>query len=302
MCQCAPSYFELLYAFAIWVFEKRQVDYAVIETGLGGLFDATNVTRRSDKVCIITDIGHDHTHILGETLPEIATQKIGIAHTGNQVFSFEQEPDVMRVFEDYTRQQKADLHITTEGHEHQHFGDELNAMPAYQQRNWLLAHAVYDFIQNRDKLPGLTSIEFGGTRGIKIPARLEIKQHQGKTIVMDGAHNEQKMTAFVDSFRQLYPGDRPVVMLALKESKDYEQVVPVVAKLTDHVILTVFNTTQDLPARSIDPAKLAKAFATSNLKIIEVVRDQQAAFQALLKAPAKTAVITGSFYLLSQIS
>ncbi len=81
--EAPPSYFELLYAFALWVFERQQVDYAVVETGMGGLYDATNVASRPDKVCVITDIGFDHTHILGKTLPEIAAQKVGIVHDHN---------------------------------------------------------------------------------------------------------------------------------------------------------------------------------------------------------------------------
>ena len=64
----APSFFELLYVFSLWVFARAKVDYAVVETGMGGLFDATNIVTRPDKICIITDIGLDHTHILGDTV------------------------------------------------------------------------------------------------------------------------------------------------------------------------------------------------------------------------------------------
>src|SRR5690606_38872097 len=66
-----PTYFELLVAFAYWEFAEQGVDYAVIEVGLGGLLDGTNVVARDDKVCIITDIGFDHTSVLGKTLSAI---------------------------------------------------------------------------------------------------------------------------------------------------------------------------------------------------------------------------------------
>jgi dihydrofolate synthase/folylpolyglutamate synthase len=73
-----PSYFEVMMVFALWVFDKSNVDYAVVETGLGGLHDSSNICRRTDKICIITDIGVDHTHVLGDTIEKIATHKAGI--------------------------------------------------------------------------------------------------------------------------------------------------------------------------------------------------------------------------------
>ena len=88
----SPSYFELLYAFALWVFVRRGVDYAVVETGLGGLLDATNVTGRADKVCIITDIGFDHEYVLGSGLAQIAAQKIGIVHDQGTMCSCMNKP------------------------------------------------------------------------------------------------------------------------------------------------------------------------------------------------------------------
>ncbi|MCA9326649.1 hypothetical protein KC976_03555, partial [Candidatus Saccharibacteria bacterium] len=77
-----PSYFELLTAMAFWEYARRGVDAAVMEVGLGGLLDATNVISRRDKICLITDIGLDHTEILGDTLVEIAQQKAGIIQPG----------------------------------------------------------------------------------------------------------------------------------------------------------------------------------------------------------------------------
>ena len=77
-----PTYFELLVALAFLVFREEDVDYAVIETGLGGLLDGTNVITRQDKVCVITDIGLDHTDVLGATVEEIALQKAGIVQPG----------------------------------------------------------------------------------------------------------------------------------------------------------------------------------------------------------------------------
>src|ERR1700689_2040317 len=96
-----PSYFELFHAFTLWAMERQSVDYVVVETGVGGLLDATNISGRPDKVCIITDIGFDHTELLGKTFRAIAAQKIGIAHDQNNVFMSPQADEIMAVVEDW---------------------------------------------------------------------------------------------------------------------------------------------------------------------------------------------------------
>jgi dihydrofolate synthase/folylpolyglutamate synthase len=293
-----PSYFELLYAFAIWVFARRNVDYAVIETGVGGLYDATNVTTRPDKVCVITDIGFDHKHLLGNNIAEIAAQKIGIVHERNHTFLYRQAGEIMTVVKRWTADHQAPLHIVDDPIEGQ-AGN--NGLPAYQQRNWSLAWQVYEYLKERDNLPNLTSQALRKTQHIQIPGRMDIRRAGGKTLVMDGAHNAQKMAAFINSFRQLYPGVKPVILLALKESKDYSELGPLLAPLAARIIITTFNTSQDLPVVSMDPKRLAQAFRTSGVSHVENIADQRAAYQALLAAPEKVCIITGSFYLLGQI-
>lgn len=297
----APSYFELLYAFALWVFAKRQVDYAVIETGMGGLFDATNVATRADKVCVITDIGYDHTHILGTTLPEIMQQKIGIAHHGNVVLMYVQGDNVMRVAQTYTAQQGAILQPTTEGAQRASSHVDTTGLPLYQQRNWLLARYVYNFLSNRDEILPLTSKVLQETMATRIPGRMEARQVNGKTIVMDGAHNEQKMSTLITSFRHQYPDVKPAVLLALKEGKEYQKVLPLLASFASHLYLTTFKTSQDLPARSIDPQLLAEAFADLPDVPVELFVDQHTAFTRMLSGSEEVCLVTGSFYLLSQL-
>ena len=290
-----PSYFELLYAFAIWVFARQGVDYAVVETGMGGLYDATNVTTRPDKVCIITDIGLDHQHILGKTLPEIAAQKVGIVHDRNQVFMYRQPAAVQTVIEGWVKQHHATMRVADVP------AQSKSELPAYQWRNWQLAYKVYEYLRRRDKLPRLTSQVLAQTRQINVPGRMEIRRLGGKTLIMDGAHNAQKMTAFIDSFQRLYPGVKPAILLSLKTGKEYREVARLLVPLASRVIATTFNTTQDLPVVSIDPIVLAETFKAAGSNNVETITDQQAAFKALLSGPEEVCIVTGSFYLLSQI-
>jgi dihydrofolate synthase/folylpolyglutamate synthase len=296
----SPSYFELLYAFAMWVFVRQGVDYAVVETGIGGLLDATNVTGRADKICVITDIGFDHMDILGGTLAGIAAQKAGIIHDRNNVFIYEQAEEVMRVVREQAAKNKAPLHVIDEKSEKKADKD-LEAMTGYQRRNWLLAYSVYRHLEKCDNLQHLTSQVLQKTQHIRIPGRMDTRNIKDKTLVMDGAHNVQKMSAFISSFQHLYPGVKPAVLLSLRDSKDYQDLVPLLLLFAGRIITTAFDTTQDSQAVSMDPEALAQAFRSAGTTPIEVMPDQHKAFEALLAAPEQTCVITGSFYLLGQI-
>jgi dihydrofolate synthase/folylpolyglutamate synthase len=130
---------------------------------------------------------------------------------------------------------------------------------------------------------------------------MDIRQIAGKTLVMDGAHNAQKMEAFVQSFQHLYPGVKPALLIGLKEGKEYQSLIPILAPLADRIIVTVFNTSQDLPAHSMDPEVLAEAFRAAGLDQVETFADQHQAYQALVTGPEDVCILTGSFYLLSQI-
>lgn len=297
-----PSYFELLYAFALWVFEKYQVDYAVVETGMGGLFDATNVADRPDKVCIITDIGFDHMHILGYTLPEIARQKIGIAHKGNIIFMYKQSDEIMNEVHEWVDRQGAILKIVPDPEVLSEKHVLSQNMPNFQKRNWLLAQYVYAYLAVRDHSGYLTSQALLKTQSIRIPGRMDIQTIHKKRVIMDGAHNAQKMRAFVTSYKQLFPSSKADILIALKDGKNYQEVIPIIASIASRIIVTNFITSQDLPARSIDPDKIAALIKSDYRAIsVECIPNLSEAYHELLNSSENHAIITGSFYLISQI-
>lgn len=298
-----PTYFELLIAFVYWYFAKVEVDYAVIETGLGGSFDATNAAGKSDKICVITDIGLDHVHVLGGTLTEIAGQKAGIIHTGNQVFMHQQSPAVMSVFEQKTKEQNAILNVLSdfESLSRELLVPEFSVLPQYQQRNWLLAKSTYDYIASRDSLPVLSPAQLAHSMAVQVPGRMETLTVQAKNIIMDGAHNEQKMCAFVNSFQALYPGQKASILIALKEGKEYKSVLPLLRPICNRLIVTSFKTAQDLPIISINPQVLASAARGFGFTDIQLELDYKKAYELLLATPGNPVIITGSFYLLSSL-
>jgi dihydrofolate synthase/folylpolyglutamate synthase len=292
------SYFELLMAFAYWVFQKEGVDYAVIETGMGGLFDASNVATREDKVCIITDIGFDHMHILGTTIPQIAMQKAGIIHMGNTVFIYKQSYDVMQAVRERSELVKGDIYEVSDDIK---IPLDATAIADFQKRNWLLAYQAYLYIAERDLLRQATGKSLEQTLHTYIPGRMDTIKIGAKTVIMDGAHNGQKSEVFVSSFVSAYPSKKASVLLALKEGKELADVLLAFKHITAVLVLTTFRTSQDLPAHSTDPYLLAEQARKLGYENVVVEPDHHKAFEMVLSEASEIVVATGSFYMLSQL-
>lgn len=297
-----PSYFELLMAMAYWYFNKIDLDYAVIETGFGGLHDASNICQRADKICVLTDIGFDHMHILGDTLPKISLQKAGIMHAGNQAFTLEQTKQVLDVFEGYAAKVGAELYVVNEEPSANIITNPaFTDLPVFQQRNWLLASEVFSYIVSRDMVPQLNAKQLQTALHTYIPGRMDIQRYKGHTIIMDGAHNEQKMAAFVRSFQKIYPGKTVPVMLGMKQGKEYASALPILKPITSSLIVTTFDINQDLRSRPIDPRIIAEEAKHSGFPSIIIETNPHIATERLLESDETMAIVTGSFYLLANV-
>ena len=298
-----PSWFEVMVGFAFWVFARENVDYAVVETGLGGLQDGTNVATRADKVCVITDIGYDHMNILGDRLGAIAHQKIGIVHPENTAIMYEQSDEIMQVVRFWVSQQEnaelltfdqAKLQISTKM--------QFEAgMPMYQHRNWLLAYATFLFLVRRDSIATLSQKMIKETQTIAVPGRMDCRLVQGKTIIMDGAHNAQKMTAFIESFKARYPATRATIVIGLKLGKEIKEVAPLLRPIANCVIATEFQGAQDLPIKAYSAKTLAGSLRKAKITEVIFTADASDAYQKALQCDNEIVIITGSFYLLAQL-
>jgi dihydrofolate synthase/folylpolyglutamate synthase len=287
------SYFELLVIFELWVFMREGVDYAVIETGMGGLLDATNVLTRDDKVAVVTAIGYDHMHVLGNTLSEIAYQKAGIIHENNHVFYADQSDEISTVLEKRIHDKNAHPHIC----KHDAMNESLQ-LPEFQKKNWLITSKVVQYVAERDNF----YLADSNPTHILVPARMEqVFLEDGTLLIMDGAHNEQKMHAFVESYQKRFSGKKAAILLALKKGKEYESVLRNLEPIAASFIFTTFNTSQDLPATSQDPKTLHSYTSKHTAVESTVVRDLKEAYVKLLESPADIKIATGSFYMLGQL-
>ncbi len=292
-----PSWFELLVAFAYWKFAKEGVEYAVVEVGLGGLQDGTNVISRADKICVLTDIGFDHTKILGHTLAEIAFQKAGIIQTGNQVFTYPQGADVLSVIKQ--RVARVQAHLTLAETK---TADGSSELPIFQQRNLQLALQAVNAALQRDGREPISQTQYAQAAQTYIPGRMEIIKLAGKTIVLDGAHNAQKFVALSESLRARFPQQDIAVLAAFAEGdgQRLSGALKVIGSFASDMIITSFVSAKDYVRRSVDTAKVALQAQAIGLTT-QIEPNSAAAFTALLARPEPVLLVTGSFYLLNHI-
>jgi len=291
-----PSYFELLVAFSYWLFERQKVDYAVMEVGLGGLLDATNVVHREDKICIITDIGLDHTEILSSILPEIAAQKAGIIQHGNSVFMHTQAPEIMAVIDEKAKREHATYEIVGV--------DELLessavflALPAFQQRNISLVYGALKPILIPMKLSAVDEVLH-----VQVPSRMEERKFADKIVVLDGSHNEQKLTALAAAMKKQYAGIAIVLLVSFGENKatSLERNLKTLREISDHIIATKFSLGQDEIRSPIEPRIICDVADDLGFES-KIVTDPREAFAYALAQQEKLVLVTGSFYLLNHI-
>ncbi len=296
-----PNYFEFMMAFAFWEFASKRLEYAVIEVGVGGLLDMSNTLERSDKVSIITDIGFDHMHVLGRTLPEIAAQKAGIIQYRNATYMFRQGSEIMSAVQERARQKQADLHLLDD----QEIAEGSAELPLFQRRNFTLADAAVSHVLARDGHIPLGLHERQRASEVQIPGRMETFNIGGKTVILDGAHNEQKLTALLGSVAERYPGQQIAALTAFiekPEALDRTQrclkiIEPVVSELT----VTEFGGPQDAPFISVAADIVGALAKTAGFSHVIAEQDPHDAFHKLLSSHHDVVIVVGSFFLLNHI-
>jgi dihydrofolate synthase/folylpolyglutamate synthase len=295
---CQLTYFEALTGLAFWVFAQQKVDYAVIETGIGGLLDATNAVSREDKVCVITDIGFDHTEVLGDTIEEIASQKAGIILPRSHVLLSNQEQRAVSTI--LARAQRLGARVSIV--DSRPTDRAVIDLPLYQHRNWALARATFDFLSGRDGLPALTGECLRRAMAKQPPGRYERYYIDGKTLILDGAHNPQKIAALREAMRAA--GEWPAAVLASFGSAPDAKLISSLAELrelTTHLIVSAFAVAQDRAKQSRSVLEIAARANEVGYQSVEILESTDEAFEALLRRPERILVVTGSLYLVSQV-
>lgn len=321
----APTYFEITTALAFLLSRRWQPDYAVIETGMGGLLDTTNTITRPDKLAIISELGYDHTHILGNTLAEIATQKAGILKPSGHAIvlqpydasaadvitrtATERHTDLTYISnENYTnvRVDSSGTYFDYHSPKHTYSDLELGLAGAHQAKNASLALAALEYLADRDGFELQESTLRDALRSVHLPGRFERRTIMNVEAICDGAHNPQKLAAFCDTLRAIYPGQTFTWLMALGKTKDAAAILPIVAPLVSELVFTQFFAQQDmvLSSKAADTSELEGWARSAGISNIIVEPDSQAALA--LAASHATAqpplIIAGSFYLLGEFA
>lgn len=242
-----PTEFELITAVAMLYFQRRRCDIVVLEAGLGGALDASNVID-VPEVAVITALGMDHAAILGDTLAEIAAAKAGIIKPGGAVVSFGDCPEADPVIRERCREQGAQLtevdfsrlRVLGTGLE----GTDLEIRPygalhvplvgLYQAKNAAVAVTAVEALQKRGWQIGADALR-QGLAAVRWPGRLEVLRRADPVILRDGAHNAHGMAATVESLRALFPGQKLTILMGVMGDKDVEEMLALLCPVAGQV-------------------------------------------------------------------
>ena len=210
--------FELLTVMAFQHFKAfRNIDYILLETGLGGRLDATNVVH--PVVCAITSIGMDHEAILGDTIRDIAYEKAGIIKPQTPVVTCQQSPDAMRVIRDAALKCDTTLCVTAPIA----LPENSPLTGTYQNENFSIAHATLNELQIQLKYPikGHHISHWG-----RMTARSGVLGFENTTVILDVAHNTDGISNLISSVRSQYPNVPFTVILGILQTKTVDKIIP----------------------------------------------------------------------------
>ena len=303
--------FEALTAVAFLYFRNRGADFQVLETGMGGRLDATNVAR--PEVCILTSISYDHTGVLGDTLSKIAAEKASIIKPGCTVISAPQKVEALAVIKRACRLSGVELVLAGKDITWKRLGGNLNGqsftvrtrngsynlriplMGDYQMENAGLAVAAAEALQLRGADISTEHIA-AGLKNVKWPARLQILS-KAPLLVIDGAHNAHSMNVLLASVKKYFTFNRLIVIFGSSGDKDIESMAGELAGAAWKVIVTSSGHPRAATAR-----RLAGIFGSQGVTA-DIRHSTEEALSAALSTSAEDDLIlaTGSLFLAADI-
>ena len=281
--------FELLTAAAYSELAARQVEVAVIEAGLGGRYDATNVI--PSRVQVLTSVGLEHTRWLGPTITAIATEKLDVVQPGaTLVLGYGLHPDALEVAERVAAERGATIvHAGVDP------GVPLTALGSYQRRNFALARAVAEAYLGRLD-PAAVAAAAAETL---VPGRLEVIDEAPLTL-LDGAHNPEGMAALAEALGEPFAAGhaRVIAVVSVLDDKDAAGMLATLMPLCDGLVLTASHNPRALP-----PPTLGSLAEQLGGPPSEIIRDPRAALARAreLAGPDGLVVATGSIYLVADL-
>lgn len=359
----APSYFEIVTAMAFEYFRKAKVDIAVIEVGMGGTYDATNVIK--PLIAVLTNVGLDHTEILGDTVEKIASDKVGIIKERIRAVSGVRQKSVVNIVESRIKNQESSLSllnrdfsytiksVTKKGSVFDYYGEnvikdlKLRLLGEFQVVNAALAIRTvelvnqsfisslpnfsdtqphFDFESSGPSISALGKHNFSsrgqspkpvlpagrlaisdirtGFERAYIPGRMEIIGRK-PLVILDGAHNPDKIRALVRSMRTIFPSKKTTAVVAIKNDKNARSMLEILLSICKKAVFTRFKINADTGVIESYNHKMLYSKVKQLGYTIEtsIVDDPSEALKVAVAQAGKDDVIivTGSLYLVGQV-
>ena len=306
-----PAYFELLFAIGMVIFEEAQVEYLILETGLGGRLDATNIVEKP-VVTVITSISLDHTEILGDTIEEIAGEKAGIIKQGIPIVYDGREKRAEKVILQKAEEQNAkavplyEEKLSIQGstdHSVDYLFDEsfyqghvitVPYLAPYQVRNSALALLAMEEIDPQHEIGLETRLQ--AIRDTRWQGRMETVL---PGVIVDGAHNEDGVHEFVRTLRQVGSSRRIVMLFSAVVEKNYEEMVHTICDTgcIQEVVVTEIHGSRIVPAEEL--AAVFRKFTSVPVTAISSI--EEAFDTAMEKKGDGLLFCVGSLYLVGEV-
>ena len=303
-----PTEFELVTAIAFEYYCRKNCNIVVLEVGLGGRFDSTNIID-TPELAVITTISYDHTDRLGVTLPEIAFEKAGIIKPGGDVVVYGQSREVEQVFEKACAEREANLYKTDLSelviHEFGVDGQiisyggydrlKIGLLGRHQANNAAVAVNAAEHLKNK----GYRISEAIMRRGLlntKWPGRLELLSKE-PIVIIDGAHNPEGATVLRRTLDEYFPGRPVTFIMGVLSDKDYITMMKVVLPGCKRLFAVTTDSPKALPA--IELAKMAENYC-KNVQICDTI---ESAVRASMNTASPEEIICafGSLYYIGAV-
>jgi dihydrofolate synthase/folylpolyglutamate synthase len=300
-----PSYFEVLTAAAFIYFALRKADFAVLEVGMGGRWDATNLVL---PLCsVITNVSRDHTQFLGESIEEIAHEKAGVVKPGIPVITGA-KGDALNVI--LTAAEELSSPHVVMGRDFYFKGDTTEDFDYYGKK-WQLEHLNFSLrglhqlenasiavaaLENISEFHGIKIDEKAMRKGlspVKWEGRMEFIRYN-PPFILDGAHNQDGARTLRLSLQSMYPDSQFTFLIGMLNDKDHEKYLGEISEVAERIIITGLPSKRGVRAERL--AEIARGYARE----IEVIEDFRQAFSKV-KNLSTHSCATGSLYLIGAI-
>ncbi len=304
-----PTPFEVETALAFWYFQKMECDIVVLETGMGGKSDATNIVK-TVKVAVLTPISMDHMQFLGKNLSQIAGEKAGIIKEGSIVVSAQQPSEALTVIEEMVSQQNGTLVIASVEHaekvrygierqrfNYQHYKDlEIRLIGTYQIANAILAVEAINALNQVGFSISETALR-NGLRETKWQGRFSVISKR-PFLVVDGAHNEEAAKLLAESIEFYFTKKRIIYIMGILKDKDYHKIIELTHTYADHII----TITPPNNPRAMQAYDLAKEIALVHPQVTAVDSLEEAVEMSYLLADKNDVIVAfGSLSYLGKL-